>query len=34
MILLDHSIKALLDAGTISRDEALRNCEDAKALGG
>jgi len=34
MILLDHSIKALLDAGTISREEALRNCEDAKALGG
>jgi len=34
MILLDHSIKALLDAGTISREEALRYCEDAKALGG
>jgi len=34
MILLDHSIKALLDAGTISREEALRNCEDAKILGG
>jgi hypothetical protein len=24
----------LLDAGTISREEALRNCEDAKILGG
>ncbi len=34
MILLDHSIKALLDAGTISREEALRYCEDAKVLGG
>jgi twitching motility protein PilT len=34
MMLLDDSIKALLDAGTITRDEALRNCEDAKALGG
>jgi twitching motility protein PilT len=34
MVLLDHSIKALLDAGTITRDEALRVCEDAKALGG
>jgi twitching motility protein PilT len=34
MVLLDDSIKALLDAGTIDRDEALRNCEDAKALGG
>ena len=34
MILLDHSIKVLLDAGTISREEALRNCEDAKVLGG
>ncbi len=34
MVLLDHSIKSLLDAGTISRDEALRVCEDAKALGG
>jgi twitching motility protein PilT len=34
MILLDHSIKALLDAGTITRDEALRVCEDAKAVGG
>ena len=34
MILLDHSIKALLDAGTITREEALRNCEDAKLLGG
>ena len=34
MVLLDHSIKALLDAGTINRDEALRVCEDAKALGG
>jgi twitching motility protein PilT len=34
MTLLDHSIKALLDAGTISREEALLNCEDAKVLGG
>jgi twitching motility protein PilT len=34
MVLLDDSIKALLDAGTITRDEALRVCEDAKALGG
>jgi len=34
MVLLDHSIKALLDAGAISREEALRNCEDAKLLGG
>jgi twitching motility protein PilT len=34
MVLLDHSIKALLDAGTISREEALLNCEDAKVLGG
>jgi twitching motility protein PilT len=34
MVLLDHSIKALLDAGTIRREEALRNCEDAKVLGG
>jgi twitching motility protein PilT len=34
MVLLDHSIKALLDAGTISREDALRNCEDAKVLGG
>jgi twitching motility protein PilT len=34
MVLLDHSIKSLLDAGTISRDEALRVCEDAKSLGG
>jgi twitching motility protein PilT len=34
MVLLDHSIKALLDAGTISREEALQNCEDAKVLGG
>jgi len=34
MILLDHSIKALLDAGTISREEARRYCEDAKVLGG
>jgi len=34
MILLDHSIKALLDAGTISREEALRVCEDPKILGG
>ena len=34
MILLDHSIKALLDAGTISREEALRNCDDTKILGG
>jgi twitching motility protein PilT len=34
MILLDHSIKALLDAGTISREEALRSCEDPKILGG
>ncbi len=33
MVLLDHSIKALLDAGTISREEALQNCEDAKLLG-
>jgi len=33
MVLLDHSIKALLDAGTINRDEALRVCEDAKVLG-
>ena len=34
MVLLDHSIKALLDAGTISREEALQNCEDAKLLDG
>jgi twitching motility protein PilT len=34
MVLLDDSIKALLDAGTITRDEALRVCEDAKVLGG
>jgi twitching motility protein PilT len=34
MILLDHSIKALLNAGTISREEALRNCDDPKSLGG
>jgi twitching motility protein PilT len=34
MVLLDHSIKSLLDAGTISREEALQNCEDAKVLGG
>lgn len=34
MVLLDHSIKALLDAGTISREDALRNCEDVKILGG
>jgi len=34
MVLLDDSIKALLDAGTITREEALRNCEDAKAMGG
>ncbi len=34
MILLAHSLTALLDAGTISREEALRNCEDAKILGG
>jgi twitching motility protein PilT len=34
MVLLDNSIKALLDAGTINREEALRVCEDAKALGG
>ena len=34
MVLLDHSIKALLDAGTISREEALQNCEDAKVMGG
>ena len=34
MVLLDYSIKALLDAGTISREAALRVCEDEKALGG
>ena len=33
MVLLDHSIKALLDAGTISREDALRNCDDPKILG-
>ncbi len=33
MALLDHSIKALLDAGTISREDALMNCEDAKLMG-
>ena len=30
MILLDNSLATLLKAGTISREEALRNCEDPK----
>jgi len=30
MCLLDHSLASLLKAGTISRDEALRNCEETK----
>jgi twitching motility protein PilT len=34
MTLLDHAIKAHLDAGTITREEALRQCEDEKVLGG
>jgi twitching motility protein PilT len=33
MGLLDHAIKAYLDAGTISKEDALKNCDDAKALG-
>jgi twitching motility protein PilT len=33
MGLLDHSIKEHLDAGTISREDALKNCDDAKLLG-
>jgi twitching motility protein PilT len=33
MGLLDHAIKAHLDAGTISKEDALRNCDDAKVLG-
>jgi len=34
MTLLDHAIKAHLDAGTITREEALKQCEDEKVLGG
>ena len=33
MGLLDHAIKAHLDAGTISKEDALKDCDDAKALG-
>jgi twitching motility protein PilT len=33
MGLLDHAIKEHLDAGTITREEALRNCDDAKLFG-
>jgi twitching motility protein PilT len=33
MGLLDHAIKELLDAGTITREDALKNCNDAKLLG-
>jgi twitching motility protein PilT len=32
MGLLDHAIKAHLDAGTISKEEALKHCDDAKLL--
>jgi len=32
MCLLDNSLAALVKAGSITREEALRNCEDPKRL--
>ena len=33
MHLMDHSIRKLLQSGTITREEALRHCDDPKKLG-
>jgi len=34
MALLDHSIKELLQSGVITKEEALRHCDEPKTLGG
>jgi hypothetical protein len=33
MGLLDDSLKALIAAGTITKEDALRHCDDPKRLG-
>jgi hypothetical protein len=34
MRLLDHSLRELVQSGTVTRETALRYCEDPKLLGG
>jgi twitching motility protein PilT len=34
MALLDHSLKELLQSGVITKEEALRHCDEPKTLGG